>query len=126
MLMPAFHDWPAEAAIIARLLAGYGELEFQLAISAGTALTDFVSMEKAVRAEEKVEYEWQAATLHRLQEFERYFEYNSACLMHVDQELWDKNGGPQSQAFPMPAHRNPPLERVPASPAAVALLPKEF
>jgi hypothetical protein len=37
-LMPAFHRRKKEAAIIGRLIAGYGELEFLLAICSGVAL----------------------------------------------------------------------------------------
>jgi hypothetical protein len=40
MIMPAFHEWPNEAAIIASLLGGYGELEFELALSMGHAIRD--------------------------------------------------------------------------------------
>ena len=38
MLMPAFHRFPKEAAAIGRMLVGYGELEFMLAICAGKAI----------------------------------------------------------------------------------------
>jgi len=37
-LMPAFHRRKEESAIIGRLIAGYGELEFLLAMCAGVAL----------------------------------------------------------------------------------------
>jgi hypothetical protein len=39
MLMPAFRDWPEEANVIARILAGYGELELSLARVVGYALS---------------------------------------------------------------------------------------
>ena len=39
-IMPAFHNWPAEAAIISRLLGYYGELEFMMGICLGHALSD--------------------------------------------------------------------------------------
>ena len=38
MLIPAFHDWPDEGATIGRLLAGYGELELELALCVGHAI----------------------------------------------------------------------------------------
>lgn len=47
MLMPAFHRHPAEAAIIGRLLAGFGELEFIFAILLGHILRD---RDKGLRA----------------------------------------------------------------------------
>jgi Arc/MetJ family transcription regulator len=40
MLMPSFHRYPKEAALIGRILAGYGELEFLLAECLGYALKD--------------------------------------------------------------------------------------
>jgi hypothetical protein len=40
MIMPAFHEWPSEAGIIARLLGGYGELELELALCTGHAISD--------------------------------------------------------------------------------------
>src|SRR5262249_61687044 len=38
MFMPGFHQYPKEAAIISRLLGGYGELEYLVAICLGRAL----------------------------------------------------------------------------------------
>jgi hypothetical protein len=38
-MMPAFSDWPEEAKVIARILAGYGELEFRLAKLVGYAMS---------------------------------------------------------------------------------------
>lgn len=40
MVMPAFHEWPDEAAIVGRLLVDYGELEIELALSMGYAISD--------------------------------------------------------------------------------------
>jgi hypothetical protein len=40
MLMPAFHRFPQEAAIIGRIIVGIGELEFILARCVGEALQD--------------------------------------------------------------------------------------
>jgi hypothetical protein len=40
MLMPAFHRFPKEAAIIGRIIVGFGELEFILAQCLGEALED--------------------------------------------------------------------------------------
>jgi hypothetical protein len=40
MLMPAFHQWPDEAAIVGRLLVDYGELEFDSALSLGHAISN--------------------------------------------------------------------------------------
>jgi len=40
MIMPAFHEWPTESGIIARLLGGYGELEFELALCMGHSISD--------------------------------------------------------------------------------------
>ena len=37
-MMPAFSDWPEEAAVIGRILAGYGELEFRLSKLVGYAM----------------------------------------------------------------------------------------
>jgi hypothetical protein len=39
-LMPAFEHHPKEAAIIARILSGYGELEFMLAVCLGRIIRD--------------------------------------------------------------------------------------
>lgn len=36
---PAFHRWPKEAAIVGRLLAAFGELEYQIALLASHAMT---------------------------------------------------------------------------------------
>jgi hypothetical protein len=36
--MKSFEDWPKEASIVARILAGYGELEYRLALIVGYAL----------------------------------------------------------------------------------------
>lgn len=41
-IMPAFRKSPDEAAIIGRLLAGYGELEFSLAFCLGVVLGDHI------------------------------------------------------------------------------------
>lgn len=38
--MPAFGEWPEEAAIVSRVLACYGEHEFTLAVALGRALGD--------------------------------------------------------------------------------------
>ena len=38
MLMPAFHRFSKEAALIGRIIVGFGELEFILAQCVGTAL----------------------------------------------------------------------------------------
>ncbi len=40
MLLPAFELWPEEGALSGRLLAGYGELELNLASIVGHALCD--------------------------------------------------------------------------------------
>jgi hypothetical protein len=40
MIMPAFQRYPNEAAIIGRLLAGYGELEFLLCLVLSEAVVD--------------------------------------------------------------------------------------
>src|SRR2546423_9923754 len=40
IIMPDFHAFPAEATIIGRLLAFYGELEFTLALCVGKGLGD--------------------------------------------------------------------------------------
>ena len=41
IILPAFIDFPEEGAIIGRLLAGYGELEFDLCQAVGQAKNDF-------------------------------------------------------------------------------------
>src|SRR5215207_937717 len=38
MLLPLFDQFPEEAAIIGRLIAGYGEIEFGLALCAGAVI----------------------------------------------------------------------------------------
>ncbi len=40
MFMPAFYEWPTESGIVARLLGGYGELEFELALCMGHSISD--------------------------------------------------------------------------------------
>jgi hypothetical protein len=40
LIFPPFHHWPDEAAIVGRLLVDYGELEIELALSMGYALSD--------------------------------------------------------------------------------------
>jgi hypothetical protein len=47
-LMPAFHRYPHEAAIIGRLTAGYGELEYTMAECLGATLGDNESAFRAV------------------------------------------------------------------------------
>jgi hypothetical protein len=48
MVMPAFHRFPAEAAIIGRLLAGYAELEVGLFHCVSVAREDFDAVLKAM------------------------------------------------------------------------------
>lgn len=48
MVMPAFHKFPNEAAIIGRLLAGYAELEIDLFNCVQVAREDFDSVLKAM------------------------------------------------------------------------------
>jgi hypothetical protein len=48
MVMPAFHSFPAEAAIIGRLLAGYAELEIDLLNCVSVAREDFDATLKAM------------------------------------------------------------------------------
>jgi hypothetical protein len=43
MLMPAFHRFPKEAAIIARIVAGFGEIELMLAWCLGEVIGDEVT-----------------------------------------------------------------------------------
>lgn len=40
LMLPAFWDFPEESKIIGRLLAGYGELEFELGLCLGPVLGD--------------------------------------------------------------------------------------
>jgi hypothetical protein len=40
LIFPPFHHWPDEAAIVGRLLVDYGELEIELALSMGYAISD--------------------------------------------------------------------------------------
>jgi hypothetical protein len=40
LIFPPFHHWPGEAAIVGRLLVDYGELEIELALSMGYAISD--------------------------------------------------------------------------------------
>ena len=40
IILPAFIDFPEEGAIIGRLLAGYGELEFDAMVCVGTVISD--------------------------------------------------------------------------------------
>jgi hypothetical protein len=53
-MMPAFSDWPQHAAVIGRILAGYGELEFRLSKLVGYAMSAGVEYSaghrKALRA----------------------------------------------------------------------------
>jgi len=48
MVMPAFHRFPNEAAIIGRLLAGYAELEIDLLHCVAVAREDFDATLKAM------------------------------------------------------------------------------
>ena len=48
MVMPAFHRFPGEAAIIGRLLAGYAELEIDLLHCVSVAREDFDATLKAM------------------------------------------------------------------------------
>ncbi len=47
LIMPAFERYPEEAAIIGRLLAGYGEIEFELSTCLGEALNDINTAHRA-------------------------------------------------------------------------------
>jgi hypothetical protein len=40
LIFPPFHHWPDEGAIVGRLLVDYGELEIELALSMGYAISD--------------------------------------------------------------------------------------
>jgi hypothetical protein len=40
LIFPPFHHWPDEAAIVGRLLVDYGELEVELALSMGYAISN--------------------------------------------------------------------------------------
>lgn len=48
MLMPAFHRFPDEAAIIGRILAGYGELEYLMAMCLGAAMSDELTAQRVL------------------------------------------------------------------------------
>lgn len=200
MIMPAFHEWPTEAGTIARLLGGYGELEFELALCTGHAISDkrkgirnffaargetariklakseasvwmrlsglkeqfadaldairecrdirnslshchwaslkhglpsdglfYVSLERSAAASTgSIVYQWQHASLERLQEFEAYYKYATDCLWHVQGRIAAVRGQPQPLSFVMPAKRKPPPKFVPAPPDSLALLPKDF
>ena len=71
MAHPAFKDRPEEAAIIGRLLAFYGELEFLLALSVGRSIgLGIANVRKGVRdfftirnADDRIDYAKQEARL---------------------------------------------------------------
>jgi hypothetical protein len=48
MLMPAFHRFPKEAAIIGRLLAGYGDIDFTFARCTARVYGDVENMLRAI------------------------------------------------------------------------------
>jgi hypothetical protein len=194
MLMPAFHQWPDEAAIVGRLLVDYGELEFDLALSMGHAISnkrqglrDFFKTRTAKArielAEEKaspwmrptgvgdefaeaitamrvckdirngfahchwasekhnlktdglyfvnvedwakspgIAFQWQHASLPRLQELEAYYKYTHECLLHVLAAISTQRGQPHLGYCPMPSKRPAPAPTAPVSPEAAALL----
>lgn len=198
--MPAFLEWPSEANIIARLLGGYGELEFELALCMGHSIADkrkglrdffsargekarielaksqsrlamrltgisgefsqgleavrhskdirnslshchwaslknslpsdglfFVNLEQsAAKSTGPIVYQWRHATLTWLNECEVYYRYASDCLWHIQARIATQRGQPPLQSFIMPQRRKAPAKFAPASPASLALLPKEF
>lgn len=198
--MPAFHEWPTEAGIIARLLGGYGELEFELALCTGHAISDkregirnffavrgetarikfaqseanlgmrlsnlkdqftraldamreckdirnnlshchwaslkhdqpsdglfYVNLERSAAASTgPIVYQWQHASLNRLQEFETFYRYASDCLWHVQGRIAAARGQPQPLSFVMPPRKKAPPKFVPAPPDSLALLSRHF
>jgi hypothetical protein len=199
MLMPAFQEWPDEAAIVGRLLVDYGELEFELALSMGWAISDkrqgirdffsargerrrieladekagvwmrltgvkdefaetlaamrackdirngfahchwaslkhglesdglfFVNIEQAAGSPGKFIFQWQHASLPRLQAMEAYYTYTHGCLLHVLAAISAQRGQPYLGVRPMPTKKQPPPPTIPASSASAALLPADF
>jgi hypothetical protein len=194
MLMPAFHQWPDEAAIVGRLLVDYGELEFDLALCMGYAISnrrqglrDFFKTRgaktriemaeaksspwmrltgvrdefeegiaamrecKGIRngfahchwASEKhnlktdglyfvnvedwakspgIAFQWQHASLQRLQELEAYYKYTHECLLHVLAAISTQRGQPYLGNCPMPSKRPAPAATSPVSSEAATLL----
>lgn len=194
LIFPAFHEWPDEAAIVGRLLVDYGELEFELALSMGHAISDkrqglrdffktrtakarielaeeqaspwmrltgvgdefaeaiaamrvckdirngfahchwvsekhnpecdglfFVNVEDWAKSP-GVAFQWQHASLPRLQELEAYFKYTHECLWHVLTAISTQRGQPFMGDRPMPSKRQPPALTSPVSPEAAAIL----
>jgi hypothetical protein len=65
-IMPAFDRYPVEAAIIGRLLAGYGELEYDLADCLGAVIDDQNTAFRAMFRTRSEEYRiWTADALLR-------------------------------------------------------------
>jgi hypothetical protein len=198
LIFPAFHEWPDEAAIVGRLLVDYGELEFELALSMGYAISDkrkglrdFFSTRTAKARIELAEkranpcespwmsatgvgdefaealaamrvckdirngfahchwvsekhnpvcdglffvnvedwakspggaFQWQHASLPRLQELEVYFKYTHECLQHVLKAISTQRGQPHMGACPMPPKRPAPPLTSPVSVEAAAFL----
>jgi hypothetical protein len=203
-VMPAFQEWPDEVAIVGRLLADYGELEFELAMSMGFAMRDkrkalrdffitrgeqaridlvketekknqwmrltgvkaefaealaavrackkirndfshchwqslkdgletdglfFVNVERAAKASPsgKLVFQWEHASLPRLQAIEAYFVYAHGCLRHVLAAISKQRGQPGYYGDKdMPAKQLPPPRSVPAPAASAALLTVDF
>ena len=111
-IMPAFHNWPAEAAIISRLLGYYGELEFMMGICLGHALSD---RRKALKVLFRTRGETPRINLADA--------LTHDCFLHVEHQMNANRGGPKSIAFPMPAKRQPPPELDPLAQDILGLLP---
>ena len=195
LIFPPFHHWPDEAAIVGRLLVDYGELEVELALSMGYAISDkrkgmrdffktrlrgkdrlaeeqaspwmrltgvgdefaeavaamrvckdirngfahchwvsekylpdrpaglyFVDVEAWAKSPTPIGFQWQHASLPRLQELEAYFKYTHECLQHVLAVISTQRGQPFMGECPMPSKRPAPALTSPVSPEAAVIL----
>jgi hypothetical protein len=97
-ILPAFVQFPKEAAIIGRLLAGYGELEFDLCNCLRAAVVQgglrFIQLDNAAKGEDdNMPMKVRAIDEPLLVEQEAFFAYTSECLWYLSLESNRWSGG---------------------------------
>ena len=89
----------------------------------------FVNIEQAAKSSPsgKLVFQWQHASLPRLQAMEAYYVYAHGCLSHVLAAISKQRGQPGYYGDKgMPAKQLPPPRSVPAPAASAALLTADF
>jgi hypothetical protein len=72
IINPAFHNFPEEAALIGRLLAAFGELEFSFCRNAGMALNMYITVARALYNLRQTSSRVETADILAQPEFEKH------------------------------------------------------